>query len=40
MKSLKLRVGIFGAEPWNNAMRDEIEKRSTSPPWIYSVYPK
>lgn len=26
MKSLKLRVGIFGAEPWNNAMRDEIEK--------------
>jgi phenylacetate-CoA ligase len=26
IKSLKLRVGIFGAEPWNNAMRDEIEK--------------
>jgi phenylacetate-CoA ligase len=26
MKSLKLRVGIFGAEPWNNKMRDEIEK--------------
>ena len=26
MKSLKLRVGIFGAEPWNNATRDEIEK--------------
>lgn len=26
MKSLKLRVGIFGAEPWNKAMRDEIEK--------------
>ena len=26
VKSLKLRVGIFGAEPWNNAARDEIEK--------------
>jgi phenylacetate-CoA ligase len=26
MKSLKLRVGIFGAEPWNNAIRDDIEK--------------
>jgi phenylacetate-CoA ligase len=26
MKSLQLRVGIFGAEPWNNATRDEIEK--------------
>src|SRR4030042_1678850 len=26
MKSLKLRVGIFGAEPWNKTMRDEIEK--------------
>ncbi|HUN53681.1 MAG TPA: phenylacetate--CoA ligase [Smithella sp.] len=26
MKSLKLRVGIFGAEPWNEATRDEIEK--------------
>jgi phenylacetate-CoA ligase len=26
MKSLQLRVGIFGAEPWNKATRDEIEK--------------
>ncbi|MGP8154673.1 MAG: phenylacetate--CoA ligase family protein [Smithella sp.] len=26
MKSLKLRVGIFGAEPWSNATRDDIEK--------------
>jgi len=26
VKSLKLRVGIFGAEPWSKAMRDEIEK--------------
>ena len=26
MKSLKLRVGIFGAEPWNSTTRDEIEK--------------
>ncbi len=26
MKSLKLRVGIFGAEPWNKAICDEIEK--------------
>jgi len=26
VKSLKLRVGIFGAEPWNSATRDEIEK--------------
>jgi phenylacetate-CoA ligase len=25
-KSLKLRVGIFGAEPWTDAMRKEIEK--------------
>jgi len=26
-KNLKLRVGIFGAEPWTEAMRTEIEKR-------------
>jgi phenylacetate-CoA ligase len=26
MKTLKLRVGIFGAEPWTKAMCDEIEK--------------
>jgi len=26
MKSLKLRVGIFGAEPWTNTTRDAIEK--------------
>ncbi len=24
---LKLRVGLFGAEPWSEKMRDEIEKR-------------
>jgi len=26
-KSLKLKVGVFGAEPWSEAMRGEIEKR-------------
>ena len=26
IKALKLRVGIFGAEPWTKAMCDEIEK--------------
>lgn len=26
-KDLKLRVGIFGAEPWTESMRREIEKR-------------
>jgi phenylacetate-CoA ligase len=26
-KTLNLRVGIFGAEPWTNAMRKEIEQR-------------
>ena len=25
-KSLKLKVGVFGAEPWTDAMRKEIEK--------------
>jgi phenylacetate-CoA ligase len=25
--SLKLRVGLFGAEPWSERMREEIEKR-------------
>jgi phenylacetate-CoA ligase len=25
--SLRLRVGLFGAEPWSENMRDEIEKR-------------
>lgn len=25
--SLKLRVGLFGAEPWSEKMREEIEKR-------------
>jgi len=27
MQSLKLRVGIFGAEPWTEKMRDEIENK-------------
>jgi phenylacetate-CoA ligase len=26
-KGLKLRVGIFGAEPWSERMRDEIERK-------------
>ncbi|MCF6291456.1 MAG: phenylacetate--CoA ligase [Desulfobacterales bacterium] len=26
-KSLKLRVGVFGAEPWSENMRDEIERK-------------
>lgn len=26
MRSLKLRVGVFGAEPWSEQMREEIEK--------------
>ena len=25
MRALNLRVGVFGAEPWTNAMRAEIE---------------
>ena len=27
MKSLRLRVGIFGAEPWSEQMREKIEER-------------
>jgi phenylacetate-CoA ligase len=27
MRSLKLRVGIFGAEPWSEQMRQEIERK-------------
>ena len=27
MKSLRLRVGILGAEPWSEQMREEIEER-------------
>jgi phenylacetate-CoA ligase len=27
MKALKLRVGIFGGEPWSDRMRDEIENK-------------
>jgi phenylacetate-CoA ligase len=27
LKSLPLRVGLFGAEPWSELMRDEIESR-------------
>lgn len=27
MRSLKLRVGIFGAEPWSEKMREEIENK-------------
>ena len=26
-KDLRLRVGLFGSEPWTNELRDEIEKR-------------
>lgn len=28
MKSLSLRVGVFGAEPWTDAMRQRIERES------------
>jgi phenylacetate-CoA ligase len=27
MRSLRLRVGIFGAEPWSDQMRDQIEEQ-------------
>jgi len=27
IKKLKLRVGVFGAEPWSEKMRDEIERQ-------------
>ncbi|MBE0599027.1 MAG: phenylacetate--CoA ligase [Desulfuromonadales bacterium] len=27
MRQLKLRIGIFGAEPWSEAMRQEIEQK-------------
>jgi len=27
IRKMKLRVGIFGAEPWSEKMRDEIEKK-------------
>ncbi|MCL2816783.1 MAG: phenylacetate--CoA ligase [Clostridiales bacterium] len=27
MREMKLRVGLFGGEPWTNEMRQEIEKR-------------
>lgn len=27
IKKLKLRVGVFGAEPWSERMREEIERR-------------
>ncbi len=27
IRQMKLRVGIFGAEPWSEKMRDEIEKK-------------
>lgn len=27
IKKLKLRIGIFGAEPWSEKMREEIEKK-------------
>ncbi len=27
MRALKLRVGVFGAEPWSEKMRDEIEDK-------------
>ncbi len=26
-KKMKLRAGVFGAEPWSNKMREEIEKK-------------
>ena len=28
--SLPLEVGVFGAEPWTNAMREEIERRGAT----------
>lgn len=36
MKSLPLRVGIFGAEPWSEAMRRQIEERTAIK--AYDIY--
>ncbi len=35
-----LRVGVFGAEPWTQAMRKEIERRRGSPHWIFMACQK
>ena len=35
-----LRVGVFGAEPWTQAMRREIENGWALPRWISMVSPK
>lgn len=35
-----LRVGVFGAEPWTQAMRREIENGWALPRWISMVSPR
>ena len=35
-----LRIGVFGAEPWTNAMRNEIENPSISTQPICTASPR
>ncbi len=35
-----LQIGVFGAEPWTNAMRPRSRPPSTCMPWISTAFPK
>ncbi len=39
-RSTSLKVGIFGAEPWTEEMRREIEERMDSTPSTYTACPR
>jgi len=39
-RDTSLRVGIFGAEPWTEQMRREIEEARTSMRWTSTACPR
>ena len=39
-RRVSLRIGIFGAEPWTEAMRAEIERRWGSTRWTSTASPR
>ena len=39
-RAWSLQIGIFGAEPWTNAMRGEIRRASPWMPWTSTGCPK
>ena len=37
LRASSLEVGIFGAEPWTNSMREELNRPLICMRWIFTV---